>query len=176
MGLTPLEGLVMGTRSGDFDPAILLYLAGKGYDLPALNALCNKQSGLLGVSGISNDMRNLIDLAGAGNERARLAIDVFCYRLKKYIGAYAAVLGALDAVVFTGGIGENAPLVRAQSVGGLAAFGIAIDGAANARAVKAELDISAPSSRTRVLVIPTNEEAAIANDTYAIATHGIVRV
>ena len=104
MGLTPLEGLVMGTRTGDFDPAILFYLADRGYDLSSLNKLCNKQSGLLGISGRSNDMRMLLGLSREGDRRAA-GVDVFCYRIKKYIGMYAAVLGRLDAVVFTGGIG-----------------------------------------------------------------------
>ena len=112
MGFTPLEGLVMGTRSGDFDPAILFYLADKGYDLAGLNALCNKKSGLLGISGASNDMRTLEQLAQEGNARARLAIEVYCYRVRKYIGAYLTLLNPLHAIVFTGGIGENSPLVR----------------------------------------------------------------
>jgi acetate kinase len=176
MGLTPLEGLVMGTRSGDFDPAIIFYLAGKGYDMAALNALCNKKSGLLGLSGVSNDMRNLLERAAKGDRNAALAIDVFCYRIKKYIGAYMAVLGAVDAVVFTGGIGENAAAVRAKSTSGLAPLGIEIDPRKNEAAVKAEADVSAPAARTKVLVIPTNEEAAIANDTYVIATQGVIHV
>ncbi len=116
MGLTPLEGLVMGTRSGDFDPAILFYLADKGYDLASLNHLCNKESGLLGVSGISNDMRTLTEAAAGGNRQAQLAIDIFCYRVRKYIGAYLAVLGRVDAVSFTGGIGERAAGVRARDL------------------------------------------------------------
>lgn len=119
MGLTPLEGLVMGTRSGDFDPAILFHLADRGYDVAALNKLCNKQSGLLGLSGESNDMRTLTEMAAAGNDRAQLAIDVFCYRIRKYIGMYAAVLGRVDAVVFTGGIGENSADVRHAACIGL---------------------------------------------------------
>jgi len=169
MGLTPLEGLVMGTRSGDFDPAILFYLGEKGYDMDALNTLCNKKSGLLGLSGVSNDMRNLIELAAEGNERARLAIEVFSYRLKKYIGAYAAVLGTLDGVIFTGGIGENAVKVRELSVSGLADLGIAIDHKKNSQTFQTEADISAEGSRVKVFVIPTNEEAAIAKDTFALA-------
>ena len=116
MGLTPLEGLVMGTRSGDFDPAILFYLADNGFDLDALNALCNKKSGLLGISGVSNDMRTLSEKARQGCERAQLAIDVFCYRVKKYIGAYLAVLGRVDAISFTGGIGQHAPDVALACV------------------------------------------------------------
>ncbi len=168
MGLTPLEGLVMGTRSGDLDPAILFYLASKGYDIETLNIICNQQSGLLGISGISNDMRNLESLAQKGNSRARMAIDIFCYRIKKYIGAYTAVLDTIDAIVFTGGIGENAALVREQICAGLTSMGIEVDGAANKAALGKESDISAPNSKVKVLVIPTNEEAAIANDTYEL--------
>ena len=114
MGLTPLEGVVMGTRSGDFDPAILFYLTDKGYTIKSLNKLCNKKSGLLGISGISNDMRTLVELAQNGNEQAQLAIDIFCYRIKKYIGAYTTVLDNVDAVVFTGGIGENNAEARSK--------------------------------------------------------------
>ena len=168
MGLTPLEGLVMGTRSGDLDPAILFYLAGKGYDIETLNIICNQQSGLLGISGISNDMRNLEALAQKGNSRAQIAIDIFCYRIKKYIGAYTAVLDTIDAIVFTGGIGENAGLVREQICAGLTSIGIEVDRAANKAALGKESDISAPDSKVKVLVIPTNEEAAIANDTYEL--------
>jgi acetate kinase len=169
MGLTPLEGLVMGTRTGDFDPAILFYLADRGYDVSSLNKLCNKQSGLLGISGRSNDMRMLLGLSREGDCRAALAIDVFCYRIKKYIGMYAAVLGRLDAVVFTGGIGENAVPVRAAACDGLDCLGIAIDQALNEQMVgRREGAISSPESRTAVLVVPTDEEAAIADDTYQI--------
>jgi len=170
MGLTPLEGLVMGTRSGDFDPAILFFLADRGYDVPALNKLCNKESGLLGLSGESNDMRTLFERAEEGSRRARLAIDVFCYRIKKYIGMYMAVLGRVDALVFTGGIGENAADVRTGSCEGLEPLGIALDSKRNARAVgRRQAVVSAPDSRTKVLVVPTDEEAAIAADTYQIA-------
>ena len=159
----------MGTRTGDFDAAILFYLGDKGYSLQDLNALCNKESGLLGLSGESNDMRNLAELAAGGNRRAQLAIDIFCYRIKKYIGAYTAVLGGLDAVVFTGGIGENATDVRATICDGLGHIGITIDPAKNARVRGCEADVGTPESPTRVLVIPTNEEGAIAGDTYELA-------
>ncbi len=168
MGLTPLEGLVMGTRSGDFDPAILFYLADKGYDFKSLNAMCNKQSGLLGISGLSNDMRNISELAETGNKRAKLAIDIFCYRIKKYIGAYAAALGRLDAVIFTGGIGENATGLRAQICSELNQIGIKIDLTKN-RDARKESDVSADDSPVKVLVIPTNEELAIAKDTFELA-------
>ena len=169
MGLTPLEGVVMGTRSGDFDPAILFYLAEKGYSMEALNNMCNKQSGLLGISGVSNDMRNLRKQAEAGNERAQLAFDIFCYRIKKYIGAYTAALGKLDAIVFTGGIGENAPDVRAQCCNDLEQIGVSIDPAANVETNRVEGLITSADSRVKVYVIPTNEELAIAQDTFALA-------
>jgi len=169
MGLTPLEGVVMGTRSGDFDPAILFYLADKGYDLDTLNEMCNKKSGLLGISGQSNDMRNLEALAQNGDHRARLAIEVFCYRIKKYIGAYAAVLDTLDAVVFTGGIGENAVNVREQICTGLTQIGVQVDPVRNRAVLGGEERISPDAARVAVWVIPTNEEAAIAADTYELA-------
>jgi acetate kinase len=169
MGFTPLEGLVMGSRSGDLDPAILLHVMVKE-ELGAaeLNALLNKHSGLIGLSGLSNDMRKLLEAEAAGNERAKLAVDVFCYRLRKYIAAYVGVLGGLDALVFTGGIGENAPAIRARSVAGLDAMGIAIDGERNAAARGREADVAPPGEPCRVQVIPTNEELLIARDTYRI--------
>jgi len=170
MGLTPLEGLVMGTRSGDFDPAILFYLADKGHDIQMLNTLCNKKSGLLGISGVSNDMRNLDELSQKGSARAKLAIDIFCYRIKKYIGAYAVVLGTVDAIVFTGGIGEKAVSVRQQICTGLTLIGIHLDSAANQAAFAKEATINSPDSRVKVFVIPTNEQAVIANDTYELIT------
>ncbi len=168
MGFTPLEGLVMGTRTGDFDPAILFFLADKGCGWQELNEICNKESGLLGLSGISNDMRNLEKFAAEGNQRAKLTIDVFCYRIKKYIGAYAAVLDTLDAIVFAGGIGENSVTIRHQACSGLARLGIQIDDKANKIAVGKEADITAPGNKTKVFVIPTNEEAAIAKDAYEL--------
>ena len=132
MGFTPLEGLVMGSRSGDIDAAIVLHLMAKEeLGSAELNALLNKHSGLIGVSGLSNDMRKLLEAEAAGNERAKLAIDVFCYRLRKYIAAYVGVLGGVDAVVFTGGIGENSPDIRKASCGGMQFLGIDIDDHAN---------------------------------------------
>ena len=169
MGLTPLEGVVMGTRTGDFDPAILFYLSDKGYSIDDLNAMCNKKSGLLGISGKSNDMRNLTELAEKGDKRAKLAIDIFCYRIKKYIGAYAAVLGRLDAIVFTGGIGENCPHIRAGVCAELDAIGAVLDPAKNAAKLAKEDDIQADTSRVKIFVIATNEEAAIAEDTYLLS-------
>jgi acetate kinase len=169
MGFTPLEGLVMGTRSGDFDPAVVFYLMDKGYDLRKLKTLCNNKSGLLGISGASNDMRNLEELARKDHTRAKLAIDIFCYRVKKYIGAYSAVLDTVDAVVFTGGIGENSVLVRQQICANLKQIGIELDSEANAGAKGIEADVSSSASKVRVFVIPTDEEAAIAHDTYELA-------
>ena len=168
MGLTPLEGVPMGTRSGDLDPAILFYLAGKGYNINELNTLCNKQSGLLGLSGISNDMRNLQEFARKGDARAKLAIDVFCYRIKKYVGAYAAVLDTVDAVVFTGGIGENSVFMREKICNAVTQIGVKLDLAANRDAVAKEAEINTKDSKVKVFVIPTNEQAAIANDTYEL--------
>ena len=168
MGFTPLEGVPMGTRCGDLDPAILFYLQAKGYDSETINTICNKKSGLLGVSGISNDVRSLVELAKQGEARARLAIDIFCYRIKKYIGAYTAVLDTVDTLVFTGGIGENAVYLRRQICTGLTQIGIQIDEDANAEAIGKEAQINTQDRPVRVLAIPTNEQAAIANDTYEL--------
>jgi len=170
MGLTPLEGLVMGTRSGDIDPAIVFHLARtRGLSLDEVDALLNKQSGLLGLSGSSNDVRELCQRRAEGDGDARLALEIYGYRIKKYVGAYLAVLGRLDALVFTAGVGENAPSVRAEVCAGLGQLGIAVDPAKNERAVGKEADISAGQSGARVLVVPTDEERLIATDTYALA-------
>ncbi len=155
---------------GDLDPAILFYLADKGYSAQSLKTLCNKQSGLLGISGLSNDIRNLLQLSQEGNERATLAIDIFCYRIRKYIGAYAAVLEPLDAIAFTGGIGENAVRLREQICRGMSQLGVRLDPAANDAAVGEEAQIQAPNSAVKVFVIPTNEQLAIAKDTCELAT------
>jgi acetate kinase len=168
MGLTPLEGVPMGTRSGDLDPAILFYLGGKGYDPEALKELCNKKSGLLGISGVSNDMRNLEELAAEGHVQAQLAIDVFCYRIKKYIGAYAAVLDTVDAVVFTGGIGENSVFMREKICNAVTQIGVKLDLAANKNSIAQEAEINTRDSQVKIFVIPTNEQAAIAKDTYEL--------
>jgi len=176
MGITPLEGLVMGTRSGDIDPAIIFYLAEKPEfkNLGAINNLLNKKSGLLGLSGLSNDVRTLVKAANEGNKRAMLALDIFAYRIRKYIGAYAAILPKLDAVIFTGGIGENAAFVRAKVIAGLEGnLGIELDPEKNTKAVGgAEADVAAATSRVHVLVVPTNEEKAIAADAYELARTG----
>ncbi|MBI4609649.1 MAG: acetate kinase [Candidatus Rokubacteria bacterium] len=167
MGFTPLEGLVMGTRSGDLDPAVLEVLARKeGLSLTQAIDLLNGQSGLLGLSGRSHDMRILLKAAGQpGGERARLAIEVFCYRVRKYIGAYLAALGGAEGVVFTGGIGENAPAVRARICAGLQWFGLTLDPARNNAAAAQEARISTEDSRVHAWVIPTDEELLIARDT-----------
>ncbi len=171
MGFTPLEGLVMGTRSGDLDPAILLHIMAKEELASAeLSALLNKHSGLLGLSGHSNDMRTLLDAEAAGSERASLAVDVFCYRLRKYIASYVGALGGVDAVAFAGGIGENAPAVRRRALVGLDAMGLGVDPERNEKARGIEAEISAPGSVARVFVVPTNEELLIAQDTFAIVS------
>ncbi|MHB1863564.1 MAG: acetate/propionate family kinase [Gemmatimonadaceae bacterium] len=173
MGFTPLEGLMMGTRSGDLDPAILDYIAGKeGLTLSEVEGLLNKQSGLLGISGLTNDMRELLAEASEHDDRrAKLAIDLFCYRVRKYIGAYLAALGGAEAIVFAGGIGENAATVRAQICDGLAWLGVVLDADRNAATVHgAEGRISAPDSRVEVWVIPTDEELLIARDTVRVVS------
>jgi acetate kinase len=168
MGFTPLEGLLMGTRTGDMDPSVILYIMGKeGLTMIEAGTLLNKHSGLQGISGISSDMREIIAEMKNGDRKATNAFDVFTYRVKKYIGAYAAALGGVDAVVFTGGIGENSPEVRKASCDGLDFLGISIDDPANESKGK-EKNISRPGARTAVLVIPTNEELVIALDTMEI--------
>jgi acetate kinase len=169
MGFTPLEGLVMGTRSGDIDPAIIFYLNEKGYTSEDLNSILNKKSGLLGVSEISNDMRNLFEAKEKGDEKAKIAIDIFCYRLRKYIGAYLAVLGKTDAIVFTGGIGEHNATIRQESLKGLESLGIEIDQEKNESAIKnEEAAITKDTCAVKVYVIPTNEELQIAFDTFEL--------
>jgi acetate kinase len=170
MGFTPLEGLLMGTRTGDMDPAVIPWvMAMEEMTLAQLNAMLNKHSGLYGVSGVSSDMRELLAACEAGNERARLALDIFCYRISKYIGAYAAAMGGIDAVTFTGGIGENAPEVRSQAVRDLGFLGIEVDPDTNASAPRGEeVIISRSGSRVAVAVIPTNEERVIARDTVRV--------
>jgi acetate kinase len=169
MGFTPLEGLVMGTRCGDIDPAIILNIMSREeLSLHEANTLLNKHSGLQGVSGISSDMRDILGSAESGNELARLALEIYCYRVRKYIGAYAAAMGGLDCIVFTAGVGENSPRVREMSCQGLEFLGIELDPGKNAEAVKKEKVISTDSSRVKVIVVPTNEELIIAEDTYQI--------
>ena len=167
MGFTPLEGLVMGTRCGDVDPALVPYLMQReGLSTKEIDALMNKYSGLLGVSETTNDMREIIAGAEEGNEQHQLALDIFCYRVRKYIGAYTAALGGLDAVVFTGGIGENSALVRAKSCEGLGPLGITLDEARNAAN-----ETTVSTGPVAVLVVPTNEELAIARSTVQVLSH-----
>jgi acetate kinase len=173
MGLTPLEGLVMGTRSGDVDPALAFHLIrALGMTADQVDAVLNRQSGLVGLSGVSNDMREVLQAAGEGHARAARALDIFCYRLKKYIGAYTAVLGRVDALVFTGGIGENAARVREGACRGLDELGYVMDPAKNAAAGRGPRDLATPESPRRILVIPTDEEALIARDTARIVSQG----
>lgn len=168
MGLTPLEGLVMGTRSGDIDPAIIDFIAGKeGLTSNQVETLLNKQSGLLGISGLTNDMRELMAEAHENNDRrARLAIDIFCYRARKYIGAFLAGVGGADAIVFTGGIGENAPEIRTKICSELKWLGLELDEERN-RSHHSGLEgvISSDASHAEIYVIPTDEELLIARDT-----------
>lgn len=168
MGFTPLAGLEMGTRSGDLDPAIVSYLVSEaGYTAEEVNNILNKKSGLLGLSGISSDSRDLEDVAASGNKRAQLALNVFYYRVKKYIGAYAAAMGGVDAIVFTAGIGENSSMARQNVCKGLEFLGIKIDSERNNARGKAA-EISAADSKVKVFLIPTNEELAIARETKEI--------
>ena len=163
MGFTPMEGLVMGTRSGDLDPGVILYLLRHGHDEPELDQLLNRRSGMLGISGVSGDMRELERAAGDGDARAELALDVFAYRVAKYVGAYAAALEGLDALVFTAGIGEHSSSMRARICARLAFLGIELDDALNRGASNEERRIS--RGRAEVWVIPTNEELEIARAT-----------
>ncbi len=168
MGFTPLEGLMMGTRSGDLDPAIILQIMHKEELTPNdATTLLNKHSGLIGVSGISSDMRE-IEEEYEKNERAKVAHDIFTYRLRKYIGAYAAAMGGVDVIVFTGGIGENSVMVREHSLQGLEFMGVKLDKAKNEASGQKEREISADDSQVKVWVIPTNEELVIALDTMRI--------
>ncbi len=170
LGFTPLGGLVMGTRCGDIDPAVLLYIMGKeNLNLREANSLVNKHSGVLGISGVSNDFRTLEDASAKGNERATLALKVFCYRLKNFIGAYMAAMNGADAVVFTGGIGENSDLVREWTLRDMDFLGIQLDVEKNRNKKHGEAGrISTEASRIKVFVIPTNEELVIARDTRRI--------
>jgi acetate kinase len=167
MGMTPLEGLVMGTRSGDVDPAIVNLIATKeGLSTLEVEVLLNTQSGLLGISGLTNDMRVLLEEAEAHDDRrARLAIEVFCHRARKYIGAFLASMGGADAIVFTGGIGENSPEIRARICVGLEWAGLRLDDSRNKQMVGSEGQISCDESSMHAFVIPTDEELLIARDT-----------
>jgi len=168
MGMTPAEGLVMGTRSGDLDPAILLHLQRTlGWDADRVDRLINKEGGLLALAGVS-DMRDVEARAAAGDSQAQTAFEVFCYRIIKYIGAYAAAMNGVDAIAFTAGIGENSPAVRSRVCASLGYLGVEIDEDAN-RAGRGERCISTPGSRVKVYVVPTDEERVIAEETRRLA-------
>jgi acetate kinase len=176
MGMTPAEGLMMGTRAGDLDPAILIYVQkALGMTADDVDNLINKKSGLLGVSGKSSDMRDIEDQTTAGDERSALALEIFCYRVRKYIGAYAAAMGGLDVIVFTGGIGENGPIIRDKATRGLDFMNVGVDSKKNEAATRGKAgDITAAGSNVRVLVIPTNEERMIARDTAEIVAREVI--
>jgi acetate kinase len=170
MGFTPLEGLVMGTRSGDIDPAIVGYIAKvEGLSLDEVDRVLNKQSGILGITGLSSDLRDVEREYAAGSDRARLGLDVYCYHIRKYIGAYAVALGHVDAIVFTAGVGENGSMVREWSCRGLEIIGAELDLFENG-VRHDEAIISRLSSRVKIMVIPTNEELMIACDTRDLIT------
>lgn len=170
MGLTPLEGLIMGTRCGDIDPAIAFHMMNQGMTADEVERAFNKQSGILGITEEFVDRRDVENAAAAGSERAQLAIEMEAYRIRKYIGAYAAALGRVDAVVFTAGVGERGPIIRAKALEGLEFMGIAVDPDKNAVSItrNAETDIALDNSPTRIFVIPTNEELVMTEDTFAI--------
>ena len=171
MGFTPLEGLMMGTRCGSIDPALVAFMMEKErLDTKEVNDLMNKKSGVLGVSGVSSDFRDVTEAAASGNEKAALALDMFCYQVRKTIGQMAAAMGGLDIIVFTAGIGENNGAIRKKIVNGLEFMGVAIDDVKNSVSGE-EIDISADSAAIRTMVIPTNEELAIARETQRLTKH-----
>lgn len=170
MGLTPLEGLMMGTRSGDMDPAIVPFTMNKeDLTLSEVSSMLNKHSGLQAISGLSSDMREITDAMKDGDKNAKLAFDMYTYRLRKYIGAYAAAMNGIDAIVFTAGVGENSSVVRQAVVNGLTFLGAELDNERNDIRSKEARFISTDASRVKVLVVPTNEELLIARDTYNLA-------
>lgn len=170
MGITPLEGMVMGTRSGNIDPSIIPFLAEHaGMTLAQIDEMLNKKSGLLGISGLSNDVRDLWAAAAKGHQRAKLALDMFAYAVRRFLGARMAVLDRVDAIIFTAGIGERDPGMREMICTGLEHLGIELDTERNRRCIAQEMVISKPSSRVKLLVVPTNEELMIARDTVAVA-------
>ena len=169
MGLGPLAGVPMGTRSGDIDATIVEYLMGiYGYDIKEMMTILNKKSGVLGISGVSSDFRDLTKAAAEGNKRAELALDKFIYEVRKVIGAYAAAMGGVDAIVFTAGVGENDCRLRQRVCEGLDFMGIKMDEQKN-DGCRTEADVTAEGSRARVFIIPTNEELMIAMDTAELA-------
>ena len=168
MGFTPLEGLLMGTRSGDLDPAVVLYIMNKEeMTMHEMNTMLNKHSGIQGLSGLSSDMREIEEVLDS-NVQALLSHQVFCYRLKKYIGAYCAAMNGADAIVFTGGIGENSSVVRRDTLNEMQFFGIELDSRKNNKRENGEKEIQGKNSKVKILIIPTNEELVIARDTMAI--------
>lgn len=174
MGMTPIEGLMMGTRSGDLDVGALFHIIKKEeITLPTANILINKFSGVLGVSGVSSDMRDVENAAEEGNERAQLALKMYQYRVRKYIGAYAAAMGGVDAIVFTGGVGENDWVTRQEATLGLEFMGAELDKEINTNLRGKETIISTPDSKVKIMLIPTNEELVIATDTFNIIDRGI---
>ena len=175
MGLTPLEGLVMGTRSGDCDPAILFYMMRQtGKSVDEIDAELNKKSGLIGITGSLIDRRDIVAAADSGDSRAALAIELESYRIKKYIGAYTAALGKVDALVFTAGVGEMQPIIRQKATADLANIGIDVDMRKNNLSMtrSAETEISVDGADTKVYVIPTDEELVITEDTFALVSGG----
>ena len=171
MGLTPVEGLIMGTRAGDTDVGIIPFIMEKEeLTINVANTLFNKHSGMLGITGVSSDMREIEKAAEQGNERALLGLKMFRYRIKKYIGAYAAALGGLDLLIFTGGIGENDPITREECCSGMEYMGIEFDNQKNKGVRGKELVISKSSSKVTVMIVPTNEELIIAEHTYRLVS------
>jgi acetate kinase len=171
MGLTPLEGLVMGTRSGDLDPAVVFHLWRAGLEVTAIDSALNSASGMLALAG-DNDLREVHRRIDAGDERAALALEVYCYRIRKYVGAYVAVLGRVDAVVFTAGVGENDAIVRGRALGGLDGLGIAIDPRRNTAPSREARFVSPDGAQVAVLVVPTDEELEMAAQAAALVSAG----
>jgi len=171
MGFTPLDGIIMGTRCGSIDPSIVTFLQEKeGLSPKEIDSLLNKQSGYLGISGLTSDQRDLTDAAEKGNTRAQLALDIQRYQIRKFVGAYSAAMGGVDAIVFTGGIGENSTITRARVLARLEYMGLDLDTVANAAADGKEMEITKPGSKVKAFVIPTNEELLIARDTRDIVS------
>jgi acetate kinase len=169
MGMTPLEGLMMGTRSGDLDPAIVPFVMNKeDLTLNEVNSMLNKHSGMLAISGISSDMREIVEAMGEGDANAKLAFDMYTYRVRKYIGAYAAAMNGVDVILFTAGVGENSNVLRKAVCEGISFLGVELDEERNNIRSKEVREISTDASRVKVLVVPTNEELLIARDTYAL--------
>ena len=174
MGMTPIEGLIMGTRSGDLDIGALFHIIRKEeIDLSTADTLINKHSGMLGISGISSDMREIENAASEGHERSQIALKMYQYRIKKYIGSYATAMGGVDAIVFTGEVGENDWLTRQNAVEGLEFIGVELDKSKNTKMRGKKMTISTDASKVKILVIPTNEELVIATDTFEIIDNGL---